>query len=370
MSIDSNSKARRAAWAGAALLGAGLLSALASRSRAHEATPAESPAPLAASVTLADTAPGALRVTDVAIDAGGGASASGAKDAIALGWGAGALEVGRSRPEEGNPEAPMSLAIDPKGDVVVLDQVNGRLLRVGKDGAPLGAVSLSLQAPEDVAMGKDGSMAVLDRLVDKQIAIVGSNGKVLGNLPLEGNGVSDTGDVTGVFVDGKDVYVERESGTLVRVGDTSGVADAMRPELPGRPSRDGRLLISAGFSDAQAGRLIVSAIDRQTMDHLYTRELRMGMPLLSIPLVDSDAAGIVYIATVAELPSSSGDDPTPVAFLTCLSSADGQPIRTVQLPVNTDPDETFREMTVADEGGVLFAHRTDSGMTIGRYDCR
>jgi hypothetical protein len=53
-----------------------------------------------------------------------------------------------------------------------------------------------------------------------------------------------------------------------------------------------------------------------------------------------------------------------------LAGADGHPMNTVQLPPNTSADETFRELAVQNEGGVVYAHRTEAGMTLERYDCR
>ena len=38
-------------------------------------------------------------------------------------------QVGRDRPKEGNPEGPMSFAVDGRGRMHVLDQVNGRVVR-------------------------------------------------------------------------------------------------------------------------------------------------------------------------------------------------------------------------------------------------
>ncbi len=353
---------------GAALVFAAALVLLFARGRGGEgAPPKKEGGQTPVAITQGEAPAAKLTVTDIGIDAAATPAPSGT-GTITLGWGGGDHDVGRLRPEEGNPEAPMSLVLDPKGNVLVLDQVNARMLRLGKDGKTLGIIPVPLRAAQDVAIAPDGTMAVLDRLGDKGIAILGPDGKLIGTLPLEGKGIDEAGGLTGVFVDGKSVYVEREHGTLVRVGDTSGVVDESRPELPGRPSRDGRLLLSAGITDGSAGRLFISAIERATEEHVFTRELRMGMPIVSIMLLDSDAAGVVYLATLAEIPS--GDEPVPAVFLTCLSSGDGQPGHTVQLPVNASADETFREMTVAPAGGVVYAHRTESGMTLSRYDCR
>ncbi|MHB8877402.1 MAG: hypothetical protein ACYC8T_27230, partial [Myxococcaceae bacterium] len=193
----------------------------------------------------------------------------------------------------------------------------------------------------------------------------------LGELPLEGKGIEEGGGVTGVFVDGKDVYVEREHGELVRIGDTAGKADPERPEIPGRPTRDGLSYLTAGLTDAQAGRLYVSSTVRETLEHRFTRELRMGLPLYSLVLLDTDRSGVIYLGMLGEVPTGNADKPVrPAIILACLDPLDGRPLGKVELPANTSADETFRELTVFDEGGVLYAQRSEEGMTLQRYDCR
>ncbi|MFN7133438.1 MAG: hypothetical protein ACK4N5_15265, partial [Myxococcales bacterium] len=103
---------------------------------------------------------------------------------IAAGWGAGLFELGRERPQEGNPEAPMSLSVAPDGTTLVLDQVNGRIVRYSRDGVPTDSMQVTLQGPQDIVVGRDGTTVVLDRLVDKSIAVMNKDGRLLGELPV------------------------------------------------------------------------------------------------------------------------------------------------------------------------------------------
>jgi len=279
-------------------------------------------------------------------------------------WGSGKDQLGRDRPVEGNPSGPMSLAVDGKGRVHVLDGINGRVVRRGADGKPETTVPVSLIDPQDMAVGEDGSMAVLDRFVDKSVALYDENGQLRGELPIVGEGVEDVGTVTGVFVDGADVYVEREHGPLVKIGDTSGGFADPRTEIPGRPSRDGLSFLNAGITDAQAGRVYVSAIDRATDQHRFTRELRLKAFVRSIVLLDSDKAGTIYFA--AEVEQADGQD---MVLLSCLEPLKGTPVGAAVLPVNTLPEESFRDLVVLDEGGVVYALRSEQGVTYVRYDC-
>jgi hypothetical protein len=281
-------------------------------------------------------------------------------------WGGSRMDqVGRSRPEEGNPEAPMSLSMDGKGRMYVLDQVNGRVVRIGADGKPEGVIPLKQQeAAQDVAVTDDGKAAVLDRFSSKSVVMYDEKGNALGEIPLEGEGLEEPGLATGIFVDGKDVYVEKEHGPLLRIGTTDGQPAADRGEIPGRPTRDGLSFIKAGLTDAMEGRMFVVSTDRATLKHKFTREIKQGTEIRAILMLDSDKAGTIYLAT--QLVSNG----TESVNLQCLEPLKGYPVGSAQLPVNTMPEETFRDMTVLDEGGVIYAVRSESGVAYQKYDCQ
>lgn len=311
-----------------------------------------------------------IRSTGASAD-GGTADARDPNVHAKLGWGSGPNELGRDRPEEGNAEGPMSVAVDRQGRALVLDQVNGRIVRLDEKGEPAGTIPIPVQMAQDLAVTEDGKTLVMDRLVDRSVAILGPDGQLLGELPLAGTGIEEPGGVTGVFVDGEDVYVEREHGPLVRIGDTAGTPDTERPEIPGRPSRDGKLYLNAGLIDPLAGRVYLNAIARPSQEHLYTREYQLAVPLVGILALDTDLAGTIYLALLAEQPS--GDPNVPPQHqvrLLCISPQDGTPIGQTELPATELPEESFRDFAVLDEGGVLYALRTEEGVVYQRADCR
>jgi hypothetical protein len=279
-------------------------------------------------------------------------------------WGTGPGQVARKIPEEGNPEAPMSFSATPGGGTVVLDQVNGRLVRFKPDGRPEGTVPVTQQAPQEVVVAPDGTTLVLDRLADKSLAIL-KDDKLVNDLPIEGKGIPEGGGVTGVFVDGKGVYLEREHGALVLIGDTDGQPNPDRPEIPGRPSRDGKSFLAAALIDHDSGQAYVTAVDRRTAQQRFRRDLALGAPLLMIVLLDSDKRGTVYLGALLEPQGGQSFN-----RIVCLSGTDGATTGTVDLPANSGAEETFRDFAVLDDGGVLFAQRSDQGIAYARYDCR
>jgi hypothetical protein len=324
---------------------------------------AASPRPLMSALSAGSAAPFASEGSP------GSARAPGAEPSGKLvffsPWGSGKDQLGRERPTEGNPEGPMSFALDPRGRTLVLDQVNGRIVRYGADGKPESTMAVKLNVPQDIAIGNDGSIAVLDRLSSKAVAIYDESGALRGEIPLEGEGVPEGGLVTGVIIDKGNIYVEREHGQLVRIGDLSGRPADPRDELPGRPSRDGLSFLKAGIVDPAVGRVYVASTDRATMEHKFTRELRFGMPVHSIVLLDTDRQGVVYLATTLESAPQ-----TEIVMLSCLEPLKGVPLGKAELPANTMPEETFRDVAVLDEGGVLYSLRSEKGVSYEQYHCQ
>ncbi|MDP3279130.1 MAG: hypothetical protein Q8Q09_28315 [Deltaproteobacteria bacterium] len=297
-------------------------------------------------------------------------------------WGSGPDQLGHIRPQEANPEAPMSFTIGADGTLLVVDQTNRRIQRFGRDGRPLGSIPLAVGAAQDIAMGRDGSMAVMDRLIDRTVSIMGPDGRERGRLALAGTGIDHTGSVTGVFVDGTDVYAERQHGPLVRVGSTDGTSTGERTEVPGRPTRDGTAWVSVGSVDMQAGKLYINAVARPSEQHMYTRELHLPLQIRQVVMLDSDRQGIVYLAvqgvTAAAAAQAASQaaaqdaevrEPAGQVLLVCVDLASGRSTGQATLPVNTSADETFREIVVRDEGGVVYAVRSEQGVEYREYRC-
>jgi hypothetical protein len=282
------------------------------------------------------------------------------KTLLKLGWGGGKGQVGREAPPEGSSMGPMSLSVDKKGRPLVLDQVNGRLVRF-VDGKP----DLDLRvAPtaQDVVVADNGSIAVLDRHGSKDISLFDDSGREIGKLPLVGEGIESPGVVTSMFVEGNDVYAEEMHDTVVKIGSVDGTPANPRTAFPGRPSRDGKTFLRAAIVDRDAGRATVTVLERPSGEKRFTRPIQEQGPLLSIVLLDSDKKGMVYFA--AEVQATGY-----VVALTCIDPAEGEIVGGATLPANTMPDETFRDFQVLDEGGLIYAVRTDAGVTYERFDC-
>lgn len=279
-------------------------------------------------------------------------------------WGSGLGALGRDRPDEASPSGPMSLAVDARGQTWVLDQINSRVVRYSGDGSVEQALVIAHETSQDIAVGPDGSVAVLDRFRSEEVALHDPSGAFVGSLPLAGEGIETAGHVTGIFIDGTDVYAESEHGPLVLLGNTSGEPASPRKELPGRPSRDGTFYVKAGIVSSAEGRAYVAVNDRPSEEHRFTRDLAMGSPIQALVLLETDASGTIYLGAEIVV-----DEPATEVLIVCLDPTNGEVEGAVTVPANDMPEESFRDFVVEPNGGVIYALRTEEGVEYRRTDC-
>lgn len=301
-------------------------------------------------------------------EAGPAPAAQPAKRWVRAGWGSGREQLGRVEPSSGNPEGPTAVALDARGRALVLDRVNGRVVTYDERGQVLGQVPTAVRSPQELLSTSDGHLLVLDRTADRAVAVHDAQGNLVGELPVEGGGVEDGGDVTGLFVDGDSVYVESSHEGLVRIGSTSGKPDTERPTLAGRPTRDGRSLLRAELVDRANGLLRVRLLDRGTGEERLARVVSMATPFFSIVQLDSDVSGRIYVAVHAGRETSPGVVVGEELRVACLGPS-LEPRGMARLPANTLPDESFRDLAIADDGRLVYMRRTESGVTVETYAC-
>ena len=290
---------------------------------------------------------------------------------LRAGWGSGEGQLGRRLSADGTPESPNSFVVDAEGNVLVLDQMNQRILRfAGDGGAVTTAATLESTSARDLAVARDGTMAVLDGNPDAgTVRVIGPDGRPRGELPLRGENLAADEHATGVVVDGDNVYVERDHGPLVRIGSTNGTADGARTEIPGRPSRDGRLYLSGGITDPDQGRYWVNVTDRATGMHRYTLALHSVLTLREMMLLDTDRAGTIYVAVMGLTPETGDHDSRESIQLNCLDPESGQIIGHAVTATSNLQEIVQRELVVLDDGGVLITVRSDTGFEVQRIDC-
>ncbi len=287
--------------------------------------------------------------------------------AVHSGWGSGPTELGRRVAAESNPEGPMAMVATANG-LVVLDQVNARIVRYGLDGTLLGSFPIAPDTAQDIAVGPDGRVAVLDRVTDAHLLYYNEAGELVGQAPVVGGPLTESGGATGVFIDGSGIYIEREHGEVVRVLGTDGQPDPARRTLPGRPLRNGAGSVQALITDKPGGMVTVRVYDTKA-DVVWQRSVRFPISLISLLMLDSDAAGRVYlaahVATVSTAPPYEMTDERTIAWR--LAGDTGAPMGALTLPAPPVADEALRPLSVGDDGTVYQMQPSQTGVDIVAY---
>jgi hypothetical protein len=352
--------------AGAALV-AGLFVALLALRAGGARTSRDAASAPSSRVPFATTASATAREAAVRPATVATASSAPGKVVIAGGYGSADGQFGRRRDPESNPEGPMAVAAGAGGQLAVVDQVNRRILRY-RDGKLAGSVPIGGDTVQDIAFARDGKMLVLDRLVDGNVQVYGADGKLVNEVSLAGKGVTEGGGITGLFADDDGIYVERDHEAVVRIADAAGKSDPNRPELAGRTSRGGHLLLAAAIADAAAGDVLVSAVDRASGQPAWQQPIHLGIPIVHVITLDSDAAGLVYLAVdVGRETTSAPFRIVDERILVARLGSGGAPRGMLSLPPLPTADESFRPITVDDDGTVYVMAAGDNGLAVTRY---
>jgi hypothetical protein len=283
------------------------------------------------------------------------------------GWGSNAGQVGARAANESNPEGPMAL-VATKDGVMVLDQVNGRVIKFGPDGKPLKEFPIGPDTAQDMAVDDKGRVAVLDRIHEGQVLMYDENGTLIGQVPVVGGALNEAGGATGVFIDETGVYVEREHTETVQVMGPGGLPLDNRPTLPGRPFRDGTGSAQASIGDRAAGIVKVLTFNAQA-DFIWQRPIRFPAPIISIVLLDTDRQGRIFLGV--HIANESPDPPHDLIderiIVVGLAQADGSDKGSVVLPPPAEADESLRPLSIDDDGVIYQMLPSASGIEVLTY---
>lgn len=280
-----------------------------------------------------------------------------------FGWGSGPGNIGKPGAGEGHGETPFRLGVGADGTAYLLDGENGRVVRVLADGGAASDVRLPVKDPLDVAVTKDGDLALLSRTErGGRVTVAGPDGRPRAALDVPED---VAGKARSVVVVGKDVYVESRSGEHRRVGDVSGVVDPSPAIAPGSPTRDGRAFVTAILPSPESTEVHVFVIDRATKLQRWSRLVRPALAVEGIVLADTDASGEVYLLVTGP-PRNGGQDVR--AELLCLGAEHGEVVGSVMLAVDVGA-EAITDAKALDAGGIVFTVASRSGLRVERQDC-
>lgn len=276
-------------------------------------------------------------------------------------WGSAVGELGVLRPKEANPEAPMSLAVDLEGKVHVLDQVNQRILIFDPNGGPTAVVPIGSDTVQDLAIDPRGGWALLDRLVAREVRFLDASGKVRAQVPVVGQGIPESGLVTGLFAASDGFWLETEHKSLTRVATVDGAPDPKRPTIEGRRATPTSPLLRAARDPR--GYAVVSAMGAGG----FLARVPFSAPVLELVGLEGDAAGTTFVgAHVAHetttAPFSLYDEKVTVVAL----DPNGTEVGRFDLPPPSGPEEQLKSMVISPKGVVHHLHVGSNGATIRR----
>ncbi len=216
--------------------------------------------------------------------------------------------VGRVIREEGDSEGPKSFAMKPCGGVLILDQVNQRVLNLDPDGNFVGSIDLPAPTYDDLEIFDGQAILVLDRLGTRTLLVLDMGGALIAKVDLEGRGITNSGLITAMFPRPDGVWLEVENRYSVRVLDRQ-LQPAQRRIVLGRPTLANRSLHAK--LDRRGGvSLSISEPNEPASKAPVT--LAAPSPIRRIVWLDQDASGNVYI--VLHEAEFSHKEPYPLVF--------------------------------------------------------
>lgn len=166
-----------------------------------------------------------------------------------LPWGSGDGEVGLvPAAEDRAPFGPLSAAIGNRGNVFVLDQVNGRVVELAFDGSWLGARPAPL-APSDMSIDSAGRPAVLS-LVNHRLSILEKQGvveEIEVPMVLQIGGISTTPQGDFLLLD-----AHQETFRLGHSGAWIGWPDLLKTKVEGHAQASGGRPLQTLVRDGRA----------------------------------------------------------------------------------------------------------------------
>lgn len=199
-------------------------------------------------------------------------------------------DVGRILGQEADSEGPKSFAIKPDGGVLVLDQVNRRILDLNANGTLARTLALPTSTFDDVEQFEGRAVLALDRLVAKTLRVMDRNGAVLVEVALEGRGIERAGLITALLPRPDGVWLEVQHRHSVKVLDSK-LAPCEREVVLGRPIANGRSLHAA--LDGH-GSVTVSTSRRNARASEGGVTLTGKAPIRRIVWTDADAQGVIH----------------------------------------------------------------------------
>lgn len=272
--------------------------------------------------------------------------------------------LGRRNLPDGTFEGPMSVLSLPNGDVLVLDQVHRRIVRIASRQF-VTVQTLRTDTAQDFVALATGGFAVLDRFPEHGIEVYRPDTPHPSRLHVPG--AHDLGGFTGFFSDEHGLYIERDFLQVYKLADARGTPLPVT-NLLGRPGR-GPWLLSAWFLDRPSWEATLHVYRRHDGEKLVeTKITGLPMPILQLGLFAQDRRRQLYLVAVCGIEETN--EPYRLldqALFTIRFSKEGHETGRFQLPPLGREGNTFRPLFLDDEGRLLLLRVTEADVSVERY---
>jgi hypothetical protein len=258
----------------------------------------------------------------------------------------------------------MSFTVTPAGDVVVLDQANERVVRF-RGGKPVESWATGADTFQDVALLRDGRVALLDRLSLRVLRVLSPAGKALWEVGVEGPGIPEGGGVTAMVVADDGVWLEWDHAHSVRVLDAQGAPDPGRPVVRGRPLASGRLRASA-WRLPPSGVEVVT-VDRDTDVISAHAVMAFDDQVFRVVDLDSDGDGNVVVAVHLAAHDELGTQVVREHVVMVVLDAALREVERIRTVPSVGAWEQFKEVAVGPDGAVYQVVFLDGGVEVRRW---
>jgi hypothetical protein len=279
-------------------------------------------------------------------------------------WGSLGASVGRLDAQEGASEGPMSFAVYPDGDLVVLDQVNLRLVRFDSTGALAAETPIPANTFQELEIRDGGRIVLLDRLARRSLLVMTEAGSPIREVAVEGDGIPEGGGVTAMLGEDDGIWLEFDHTSRVRALDAQLQPTVRRP-MRGRPHGPQSNLV--GELDQQGGaRLWLEAAGGGNV--IARAQVATGHRIDRIIWLAADRDGNVH--GQFHLMDEDPTDPTHVGFEQVLAIRYDDTLREVARftsPYVIQQLEQFREFRVMPDGTTYQMVFEQGGMSILRW---
>ncbi|MCC6748411.1 MAG: hypothetical protein IT371_12180 [Deltaproteobacteria bacterium] len=283
---------------------------------------------------------------------------------VRTGWGRGAGQLGRD--PDGAGLGPAALAFGPRGELLVLDAANRRVLVLSPRGRPERALPLPGGHPRDlVALGAHlfvlaHASGAPDRYEVHALDL--TTGQLRRTLPVPAAARVPGALLVAGSPAAPDLWIEADPlrcVPLLRAGAPVPATAQLRPVL-GRPTRSSRRPLVAALT----GRTDLTVGELDERGHVRPlADLQSAHPITAIREVTTDAAGRLFVVIVV----ARGPDPETAGLRQVLVVLDGRSApRQLELAPPTAL-EPARPVAVAPDGAVVQLHVTPDGVTLRRF---